>query len=466
MNENGEDFVPRFEDEDTPVAAPTQPTSAPMEPKPGTQAAVNAGALPEQEPTREHEPTSVLPSSESAPVYTPPPPARKAGRAAQPVPGLLIVLLLVFVCLVSVFLVIGSGVLGDTLPPEVAQLADFLTPAKGVAVTSSPTVTRTPLGPSSFKTATPAVAVTVFPTATGQPTAPEPTRTASPAPTKVPPAQPALPTPVPTLAAATLTPESFQPAHEVTRAGVIMVSIPGGAFSMGSDAFAPEKPIHVITLAAFYIDKHEVTNASWAACVAAGGCNLPGSTDGYDGQPYYGVEAHNNYPVIFVSWFNADSYCRWRGARLPTEAEWEMAARWNPATGAVTTYPWGDQWNQANLNYCDSSCLNTDRRFKDNTFNDNWPQMAPVGTFVADVSPTGVVDMAGNVAEWVADWYGSLYYSESPAENPSGPASGVDKVIRGGGWSLNQVWSRSTARNHFGPLTQAAGVGFRCAANP
>lgn len=475
MNENDEDFVPDFGGKQ-PDSVPSQPDGEPSESLPATPSAPASRVHPDQEATKEHQPTSALPLSETAPIarleqpFSPP--SGKSQRRAQPVPILLVFLVGIFLCLISSFLIVVSGVLNQTLPASFTSLADFLTPQGAGTATASATVTRTPIGQAvasggaKTSTPTPALAVTVFPTVGVSSPSVTPTRTPLASPTKIPATFPPVPSPIPTLSAPTLTPETFQPAHEVTRAGIVMVSIPGGTFNMGSDAVDTEKPIHPVTLSAYYIDKFEVTNASWAACVATGACSPPGSTDGYDGQPYYGVDALNSYPVIFVSWFNADAYCHWRDARLPTEAEWEMAARWNPSTGAVTTYPWGDDWNPANLNYCDSSCLNTDPRFKDTSYNDNWPQMAPVGSFTADVSPSGVVDMGGNIAEWVADWYGPAYYASSPAVNPPGPASGVDKVIRGGGWSLNQLWSRSTARNHFGPLTQAAGVGFRCAANP
>jgi formylglycine-generating enzyme required for sulfatase activity len=267
-----------------------------------------------------------------------------------------------------------------------------------------------------------------------------------------------VPTAIPTINAPTL---AASVGEDGTQAGVRMVAIPGGTFPMGSDATGIEQPVHNVSIRPFFIDATEVTNASWAACVAAGACHLPGSTDTYDHKPYFGVPAHNNYPVVFISWYNADAYCHWRGARLPTEAEWEMAARWNPAAGAVNTFPWGNDWNPANTNACDSSCLLS--QFRDASFDDGQPQMSPVDAFPADVSPLGVMGMAGNVAEWVSDWYGPSYYSSSAAENPAGPSTGIQKVVRGGSWSQDRVWARGAARSHFGPLTQAAGVGLRCA---
>jgi formylglycine-generating enzyme required for sulfatase activity len=245
------------------------------------------------------------------------------------------------------------------------------------------------------------------------------------------------------------------------QAGVQMVYVPGGTFAMGSQ-FAPEEgPIHDVTLSPYYIDQYEVTNAQWAACVLAGGCTEPAVTTAYDGSPYYGETAFDNYPVINVTWYEADTYCRWRGVRLPTEAEWEMAARWNPVTGAVTVYPWGDEWDPLRLNYCDASCLLTANA--DPSTDDGWPQAAPVGSFPAGASPVGALDMAGNVAEWVADWYGAGYYAISPAENPTGPASGTLRVVRGGAWGVGRDLLRSTVRSRFSPDLFAAGLGLRCA---
>ncbi len=462
MSENREQFVPSFDDENSP--APAEQAGA------ETRASESAARAPRQEPTKEHEPTSALPTSEVTPPSSPgvPAPGRKAAR---PIPAILIVMIVGFCCLAAIAVILVSGVLNQALPPQVSQLVELLTP---LPASPSPTITLTPIGhgtlpggtAGSTVTPTPAVAVTTLASRVPPPASVTLTVTLSPTPKATEPAQPPVPTPIPTLNAPTLTLQAFQPGQPITQAGIAMIYIRGGTFNMGSDASPLEKPIHAVTLSAYYLDRYEVTNTAWAACVVAGACHLPGSTDGYDGKPYYGVDAFNNYPVIFVSWFNADSYCHWRGGRLPTEAEWEMAARWNPATGAVAIYPWGDDWNPANLNYCDASCLNDNPRFKDTSYNDNWPQMAPVGTFPADASSLGLSDMGGNVAEWVADWYSPTYYSASPAENPTGPATGIEKVIRGGSWSLNQVWARGAARNHFGPLIQAAGVGFRCAMTP
>lgn len=392
-------------------------------------------------------------------------------RHRVPIP----VLVLAVACLCA--LATGSlgvwGYLTNSLP---AQLADLLAmtpgprpeaPSEGgkYTVTPSPTMTVTLEQPAdATHTSTPAVVITVLPSRT--PTLPvtaTPTRTRTYTSTPRPALELPIPTPIATVAASTLAPNITRDGQNIVQAGAPMVYMPGGTFTMGVDNAGAASPAHAVTLSSFYIDQYEITNRLWSACVAAGACPQPGSTDDYTGGPYFGVEATSDYPVIYISWFNADAYCRWRGARLPTEAEWEMAARWNPATGAVTAYPWGNDWDQTRLNYCDSSCVLGDATFIDPSFNDGWPQMAPVGQFPGDASPVGAMDMAGNVAEWVFDWYSSAFYAVSPAENPAGPSTGFARVTRGGGWSLDRNWARSTARSHFGPLTQAAGIGFRCA---
>lgn len=403
-------------------------------------------------------------------IYIQDRPAVPAKRRRAPI----LVLVLTAACLCA--LAAGSvgvwGYLTDSLP----QVAGFLAVTPGNlpevpfgdgehTVTPNPVMTVTPKMPTeATHTATPAVVVTVLPSTTPTPQITgAPTRTQVYTSTPRPVIEPPVPTPIATVAASTLAPTIARDGQNIIQAGAPMVYVPGGTFMMGADNAGAASPAHAVTLSPFYIDKYEVTNRLWAACVVAGACSLPGSTDDYTGRPYFGVEATNDYPVIYISWFNADAYCRWRGARLPTEAEWEMAARWNPATGTVTVYPWGNDWDKTQLNYCDSSCLLGDQGFADLSFNDGWPQMAPVGHFPGGASPVGALDMSGNVAEWVFDWYSSAFYAASPAENPAGPSTGLARVTRGGGWSLDRNGARSTARSHFGPLTQAAGIGFRCA---
>ena len=343
---------------------------------------------------------------------------------------------LALVCVLASGSFLLWGYITNTLPSPIAELVTQVGEAGGLvnmtprsSPTPSPTMTTT-VGALIEPTAapplseTPAVRVTLLP--------PSPTDT-----------------PTPSVGSS------------IVQAGVRMIYVPGGTFAMGS-RFAPEEgPIHDVTLSPYYIDQYEVTNAQWLACVSAGGCADPDVTTAYDGTPYYGVAAFDNYPVVNVTWYEADAYCQWRGARLPTEAEWEMAARWNPATGAVTIYPWGDDWDPLRLNFCDASCPLTANA--DSSADDGWPQVAPVGSFPDGASPVGALDMAGNVAEWVADWYSAGYYAASPAENPTGPASGTLRVVRGGAWGVGRDLLRSTARSRFSPDLFGAGLGLRCA---
>ncbi len=230
--------------------------------------------------------------------------------------------------------------------------------------------------------------------------------------------------------------------------GMVQVLVPAGEFRMGSadsDAAAhgDEKPQHPVSLPAFWIDQTEVTNAMYAKCAQAGACQPPGSTSSSGRSNYYGVPAWDDYPVIYVSWDDAQTYCKWAGRRLPTEAEWEKAAR--GTDGRV--YPWGDGKPAPDL-------LNFNWNVKDTT---------QVGYYPAGGSPYGAVDMAGNVWEWVADWYSETYYAQSPAQNPSGPPSGKYRVLRGGDWSSRVEGVRTASRFSDLPGSRYDYLGFRCA---
>jgi formylglycine-generating enzyme required for sulfatase activity len=242
------------------------------------------------------------------------------------------------------------------------------------------------------------------------------------------------------------------------------ILIPAGSFQMGCDSSNPaescwghEQPLHTVTLDAYYIDRYEVTNARYKACVDAGGCTAPGDVNSRTRSPYYGTGTYADYPVINVNWSQANAFCAWEGKRLPTEAEWEKAARGGSDTRA---YPWGNEFDGSKLNYCDANC---EFDWKDAAYNNGYADTAPVGSYPAGASPYGVMDMAGNVFEWVNDWYGEDYYSQSPSANPQGPETGDYRVLRGGAWNFSDLYVRSAGRPIAGnPDYWVDYFGFRC----
>jgi len=231
--------------------------------------------------------------------------------------------------------------------------------------------------------------------------------------------------------------------------GMIQMYVPTGAFSMGSDmGSSDERPIHTVILNAFWIDKFEVTNAMYAICVRVGKCLLPKNVESVTRSSYYGNTQFDNYPVISVTWEDANVYCRWAGRRLPTEAEWERAAR--GIDGRV--YPWG----------------NAPPDKDKSNFNFNVGDTIGVGRYPNGMSPFGVLDMAGNVWEWVNDWYDEKYYNDSSANNnPRGPTSGQYRVLRGGAWNSQDIMIRVSYRGKNVPTYfSSLSIGFRCAASP
>ena len=231
----------------------------------------------------------------------------------------------------------------------------------------------------------------------------------------------------------------------VDRGGVAVeqVYVPAGSFMMGSeDGMANEQPVHEVTLDAFWIDRTEVTNAQYAACVADGACDPPEVNSSHTRESYYDNPEYADYPVIYVSWDDAAAFAAWAGGRLPTEAEWEYAAR--GPEGRV--YPWGDTFDGERLNFCDRNCPFSHR---DNDWDDGQADTAPAGSYPEGASWVGALDMAGNVWEWVNDRYQGDYYGSSPIENPTGPASGGGRVLRGGSWNNSQRYARASVRNGY-----------------
>jgi formylglycine-generating enzyme required for sulfatase activity len=237
--------------------------------------------------------------------------------------------------------------------------------------------------------------------------------------------------------------------------------VPAGVFRLGADEAEPdEAPSHLIRLDACFIDETEVTNRAYRACVDDGACAAPDRPGATYHASYYGDPAFDDYPVIFVSWFDARDFCDWRDARLPTEAEWEKAAGFDPLEALKYAYPWGDEFDGTLLNFCDVSCGDQDRNV---AFSDEHRDTAPADAFPAGRSPVGLYNMAGNVMEWIADWYDARAYRTSADTNPLGPMSGEFKVIRGGSWLSSQEDVRTSSRTSFDPQVSRANLGFRCA---
>jgi len=262
-----------------------------------------------------------------------------------------------------------------------------------------------------------------------------------------------------------------------------MVLVPEGTFRMGDDselAKDDEGPVHEVFLNDYYIDKFEVTNELFAIFLNDQGNQLEGAEywlqyndpendnrirqiDGI----WISDEGFENHPVTEVTWFGANAYCNWRDARLPTEAEWEKAARGLESS----TYPWGNIFYGQKLNFCDKNCMYCDSTgcrtasWAEETIDDGYEMTSPVGSYLGGISPYGTFDMAGNVIEWVADWYDAEYYHNSPKENPLGPSEGIAKVLRGGAWMNNRFDSRTTTRYRLDPSSTDSDYGFRCAKN-
>jgi formylglycine-generating enzyme required for sulfatase activity len=229
------------------------------------------------------------------------------------------------------------------------------------------------------------------------------------------------------------------------------VHVGAARFLMGSargQGAADEHPRHVVGVSGFYLDRTEITNARYQPCVQAGKCKPPALTGSHLRDNYYENPAFADYPVVFVDHERAQQFCKYAGGRLPTEAEWELAARGPEPSTRI--YPWGNEapdCTKANLGGPGSCVGDTDR----------------VGRRPAGASPSGALDMAGNVWEWTADYYDAHYYEKSPAADPKGPAEGTLRVMRGGCWLSGADSLRVSCRKAELPATWAYNVGFRCA---
>jgi formylglycine-generating enzyme required for sulfatase activity len=250
--------------------------------------------------------------------------------------------------------------------------------------------------------------------------------------------------------------------------GMKMVFVAAGKFKMGSKfGLSDEQPLHTVYLDSFWIDKTEVTNTMYRKCFQSGVCKPPFSVMYYDDSHYA------DHPVEFVSWNNAKDYCSWADRRLPTEAEWEKAATWDPKTDEQRIYPWGNTFDCRKGNFDDETVLDASLMPDTAPGCDGFVRSAPVGSFPAGASPYGALDMGGNVWEWVHDAFIETdpftsypnYYAISPESNPQGvdPAISSYRVMRGGSWNWTFGVGRSAYRLWYGLDDPHDGVGFRCA---
>jgi serine/threonine-protein kinase len=280
--------------------------------------------------------------------------------------------------------------------------------------------------------------------------------------------------------------------------GMEQIYIAAGEFTMGADddeakdsacrvngVACAENPLSTVFVPAFWIDKYEVTNQQYSLCVEAGVCTLPRlGTGSFTGNPiddlfvdYYQDPEFANYPMVYVDFYMARDYCTWAGGRLPNEREWEKAARGTDSR----KYPWGDDPVEGDkANFCDGNCP---KDHANNNYDDGYAQTAAVGSFPAGASPYGVLDMAGNVWEWVdtipfaypyvADdgreavdpRTASCYSATECPENTARFGDGPERIWRGGTWANGPWWIRTTVRYHSVPEYFHNSLGFRCVAD-
>lgn len=229
-----------------------------------------------------------------------------------------------------------------------------------------------------------------------------------------------------------------------------LVTIPAGSYMLGLDSGTEANAqAREVTVSSFMIDVHEVTNGEYRRCERAGACRAPLHEDLSAIGGYHKGAEYKHYPVTFVAWKDADAYCRWAGKRLPTDAEWEIAARGTDGR----TYPWGNTAPDCTTAHT-GDCVNPDLFMS-----------APlsVGSLKGSASAFGAYDMGGNMAEWVADWYSVHPEDEASSENPTGPVAGTLKLVRGGSWWCKTDRLPAWRREPMTPFYRAGNIGFRCA---
>jgi serine/threonine-protein kinase len=317
--------------------------------------------------------------------------------------------------------------------------------ALGLGGTDTPTITQIDATATSLPSSTSAPTSTRLPSST-------PTLTATQLPTS---------TPIPTLGAGS---EKISPVD-----GMTLLYVPAGEFLMGASeddqsAWEDEVPQHTVYLDPFWIDQTEVTNAMYAAFLTDRGNQREGGAYWLDadsddvlivqnGDQWQPKDGYADHPVLEVTWYGARAYCDWAGRRLPSEAEWEKAARGTDGRKR----PWGNSMPTSGAEGCkyewaggtDCGAMGP----------------IPVGSLPLGTSPYNAMDMGGNVREWVQDLYGENYYAISVLDNPKGPSSGSYRVLRGGGWKYGNAWTRTTKRYSANPITSDNYTGFRCAAD-
>ncbi|MCK6583446.1 MAG: SUMF1/EgtB/PvdO family nonheme iron enzyme [Anaerolineales bacterium] len=290
---------------------------------------------------------------------------------------------------------------------------------------------------------------------------PTPEATLPPSATPLPPTETAIPSPTGTsLPTITPTPDTIRISP---KDGMTQIHIPSGTFFMGGlDVYREndEQPAREVFIDSFWMDQVEVTNGMFELCVRAGVCRLPKEFRSDNREDYFGNPEFRDYPVVNIAWYDANAYCQWAGRRLPTEAEWERAARGDDKRN----FPWGDE---------------LPNEYNSNSLNIVGDTMR-VGSYAEGASPYGILDMAGNVWEWVADYYKSNYYAVSTLDNPQGPtreeARSDLRVIRGGSFQEDGIFLRLANRSflegpdpsvlpddiaYYGKSSNR--IGFRCA---
>lgn len=343
-------------------------------------------------------------------------------------------------------------------PSRTAQPTGTLAPTLTPEPSATLSPTNTALPPTSTRVPRTATAIPATKTATILPPTDVPTL----APTHV------FPTQAPTLAPSSAPTEQVSAAPPASFVPTELIVIPEGVLRMGGkgpEDDADEKPFHEVPMYEYRIEKYEVTNAQYQACVAAGACPAPAKNSSYTRASYFGNPEFAGYPVVNVTWNDANAYCTWLGRRLPNEAEWERAAKgvenwrftWSNSIGMH--FEWNAIFHGSPISFCEASCP-LPNYWGD--VNDGFPDTAPVGRFAEYDSSSGfgVIDMAGNVAEWTNNWYyGNAYAEGMDIYGPNDP-TGV-KTVRGGSWADEP--RRNSDREPQAPDYSSDRIGFRCA---